>query len=211
MERGWRNLRASAVSLPQLDETLTVTGHFEPTSGATLDGATVLVTAGTNTQTVPLISGTFTATYNYDAANPGPYYISVTFPDAVVPCTLGGSTDSAYIVSWTPRTPVPYCQDSHSVINLSESMPYVDSQITLTLIAKDAGGWTIPNLPYTYYSISRVGTADAVENTGFTDSNGQAVLPYGNGNYGAHEDVIQCTFGTSGGCFVQATVNWQPI
>jgi hypothetical protein len=202
---------ASSVTLssntPLSTDGLTVTGVFVPIAGATLDNAQVTLSLGTNAIPIVLAGNTFSYTFSYDPTQSGPLYVSVELPAALGGCSIGGS-GSAYSVAWTVPPNPPYCgDDSHSTVTLSVLTAGIGATVTVTIQARDAGGWAIADLPWSFISLTREDLPSNYSTSGTTAGDGTAIVYYTGATAG--NDNIQVTFGSGdNSCTKQQTIFW---
>ena len=184
------------------DEPFILSGTWYPYTGASLTGATVNINIGDNT--IPIVlndDGTWTYTIYWNEGYGDSMLVSVNIPGTLSPCTF------SYTVTWTQ--PQPDCIPGFSSLTITPSNPQVDSPPTVSIQVLDSLMNPIPNVSYTFSSVSRAGTGAAFSWSGITNGNGLDSFSYWNDDYGASPDNVQVMLvGTMSSCSITATVNW---
>jgi hypothetical protein len=191
----------SATTLPT-DQPFILSGTWYPSMGASLAGATVMITIGENS--IPIIlnnDGTWTYTIYWNPIYGNSMVVGVSLPGSSEPCEF------FYTVTWTQ--PQPDCQTGFSALWLSPPNPESDTTPTMYIHVLDNLGNPIPYVSYSFFSISRGGTAAAFSWSGTTNINGFDSFLYPNDDYGAYADYTQATVtGTASQCILAYTVAW---
>jgi len=184
------------------DEPFILSGTWYPYTGASLTGATVNINIGDNT--IPIVlndDGTWTYTINWNEGYGDSMLVSVNIPGTLSPCTF------SYTVTWTD--PQPDCQAGLSALWITPSDPQVGTNPTINIQILDSLSNPIPNISYSFFSISRQGTDAAFSWTGTTGANGYDSFSYPNNGYGVFADDVQATVtGTTSQCVLTLTVFW---
>jgi len=184
------------------DEVLTISGNYQPNTGASLVGASLyleLLNPDPTTMIIPVQDdGHWSQNITYSGSSLS-WPASLSFTGSSAPCSYDTT------ITWAVK--MPSCTNP-GVFTITPDDPAVDASISVTIQSMDAFGSPLPNVPWFIYSSTQ--GESAWSSSGVTDDNGQDSLLIGNEGFGTGSDTLVLVLdnGTPNSCSTSSEIYW---
>lgn len=184
------------------DDKVTISGNYEPITGASLVGASVYLELQTPSSTTIIIPVQEDGHWSQNITYSGSSLVwpaTLLFTGSSVPCTFQTN------ILWQVKE--PSCTNV-GVFTATPQDPTIDQPVTVSIQSMDALSSPLPNVSWLLYSQTQ--GEQEWSFSGVTDENGQATVVIGNGGFGMGVNtlVLALDNGSQYSCSTTTEVNW---